>query len=339
MRIGMAGLNALYWPVCIGEGLVKTEGVDFVAAATLGEPDSLIKSCMGLTGAEYARKYGVRLYVDAEEMAEREKLDAAVVISRHSRHAEWVEKLARHHVDIFIPKTMATAGEQLAAILGAEKEFGVRIAVGPTARYLPQMAAVLGVIGEGLIGEPFFARICHHHGTIDCFHDSDWYREPAEGGPELSLGWYGIDLALQLLGRKVRSVHAHYGNHTTPGSPFMDCGRISLGMEGGAMAAFDMYFCNRIAYPSWQLEVAGTKGVVSIVRKDALSVDTVVLLEDAKGARVIEPGADSPDWEMFWAAEFRDGKTPSVTAEYAAYVTGLTLLARESARTGRAVEA
>ena len=42
-------------------------------------------------------------------------------------------------------------------------------------------------------------RLCQHHGTIDVFNAADWYRDPAEGGPELSLGWHGIDLVPYLM--------------------------------------------------------------------------------------------------------------------------------------------
>ena len=54
-----------------------------------------------------------------------------------------------------------------------------------------------------------------------------------EGGPELSLGWYGIDSAFHLMEDKVKTVYAQYGNFTSPDSPFMDCGRIEMRMAQG----------------------------------------------------------------------------------------------------------
>ena len=56
------------------------------------------------------------------------------------------------------------------------------------------------------------------------------------------------------MGQEIASVYAEYGNYTSPNSPFMDCGRISMRTEGSGLASFDMYFCNRVPYPSWQLE-------------------------------------------------------------------------------------
>ncbi len=337
MRIGIAGLNGLYWPVAMGNGLVGKPGVQFLAAATLGEDATEIKANLGLSPAEYAAKYKIKLYDQAEDMVKSEQLDTVVLVTRHSQHADWVERLAKLGVNIFLPKTFVTTPEDAGRIVRAEKQYGIRVAVGPSARYLPPMAAVKRALETGLIGTPFSLRVCHHHGTIDVFNHNDWYRDPKEGGPELSLGWYGIDLALHLMGDKIKTVFAKYGNYTSPDSPFMDCGRIVMEMERGGAASFDMYFCNRINYPSWQLEIAGPKGVISIHRAGDNASKTVVSLDDAAGYKEMPLPEETPNWEMFWVDEFVQGHDLSVTAEYARQVTLISLAARDSARTGKVV--
>jgi predicted dehydrogenase len=336
MKVGIVGLNALYWPVAMGNGLVAKPGVQFLAAATLGESEEDIKGNLGLSPVEYAARYKLKLYNQAEEMVKNEQLDTVVLVSRHSQHVDWVERLAKLGVNIFIPKTFTTTLADAGRIVQAEKQHGIRIAVGPSARFLPPMAAVRHALDAGLIGEPFSLRVCHHHGTIDVFNQNDWYRDPQEGGPELSLGWYGIDLAMHLMGDKVKTVFASYGNYTSPGSPFMDCGRIVMGMQRGGAAAFDMYFCNRINYPSWQLEIVGPKGVISIHRGGDSPAKAVVSLETAAGYQTLPMPEDAPHWEMFWVDEFLQQRELSVTAEYAHQVTLISLAARDSALTGRA---
>jgi predicted dehydrogenase len=337
MRIGIAGLNALYWPVAAGNYLSKKNDVQFLAAATLGENEMTIEESLGLSPAKYADQYGLKLYDQAEEMVEREKLDTLILVARHSQHADWVERLAKHGANIYIPKTFTTTAEDATRIVEAEKRTGIRVAVGPSARFLPQLAAVKRALDEGLIGEPFSLRICHHHGTIDVFHPHDWYRDPQEGGPELSLGWYGIDLALHFFGDTVKSVYARYGNFTSPDSPFMDCGRIIMEMKRSGVASFDMYFCNRMNYPSWQLEIVGPKGVISIHRAEETSTRTVVSLDSPGGSHELPVPQDSPHWEMFWVDELAQGRALSLTAEYARMVTLISLAARESAQKGKAV--
>lgn len=341
MRAGMAGLAALYWPMTLGRGLTAHPGVDFRAAATLDEPDQVIAEVLGVSPQAYAAQFGLKLYTSAEEMIQVEKLDTVVVIARHSQHADWVERLAPLGVNLFIPKTFTTTLEDATRIVAAQQRYGVQIAVGPTARYLPVMLAVKDALDQDRIGRPFAMRLCHHHGTIDVFHTSDWYRDPAEGGPELSLGWYGIDLVLHLMQDQVARVYAEYGNFASPASPFMDCGRIDFHLASGGSAAFDMYFCNRFAYPSWQLEVAGPKGMISIHRAapggHPTGAGVVVSVDSAGGQETLPLPAQTPGWELFWIDEFLQGRTPSITAEQAQHITRIALAARQSAETGQAI--
>ena len=338
MRIGIAGLNALYWPVSAGNFLANRPDVSFLAAATLGESPEIIKASLGQTPLEYAARYHIQLYEQAEEMIREEGLDTVMIVSAHSEHASWVEKLAALGVNLYIPKTFVTTMEQADRILRVQKETGVKIAVGPSARFLPPMAAVKRALEENLIGQPFALRICHHHGTIDVFNPDDWYREPQEGGPELSLGWYGIDLALQLMGGEVSRVTARYGNFTSPDSSFMDCGRIMMEMKQGGIASFDMYFCNRFNYPSWQLELVGPKGILSLHRGGSEPYTIAAGLDNGEGYRPLPLPENSPNWEMFWVDEFLAGREPSVDATYARLVTQISLTARFSASSGKTIQ-
>jgi predicted dehydrogenase len=337
MRVGMAGLAALYWPIALGRGLQSRAGVSFLAAATLGVSEQAIRDTLGMTPSEYAQKFGVRLYEQAEEMIAQERLDTVVIISRHTEHAAWAERLSRLGVNLFIPKTFATTLADAERIVAAQQRAGIQIAVGPSARFLPPMLAARQAIDTGHIGQPFAARICHHHGTIDVFSPHDWYRDPQEGGPELSLGWYGIDLILYLMGSPVRSVYAEYGNFTSPDSPFMDCGRILTRLANGGLASFDMYFCNRTPYPSWQMEIVGPRGVISIHRVENDPLRTVVSIDSAHGYAHLPLPEYTPGWETFWIDDFLAGRPPAIDAVAAAEITRISLAARDSAQQGRPI--
>lgn len=335
MRIGMVGLASLYWPVCIGNGLIKKEGVDFVAAATLGEKKEYIKDVMGMLPEEYAEKYKIKLYTDADEMVKNEKLDAVVLGVSHTQHAHWAEQMAKLGMNVYIPKTFATTDADAKKMVELETKYGINIASGPSAKFLPVFDAAKKALDTDIIGKPFSIRVCHHHGVIDCFHKNDWYRNAEEGGPELSLAWYGIDLILGMYDQKpIKSVFASYGNYTTPDSPFMDCGRIEIRMEDGAMASFDMYFCNRVSYPSWQLEILGTKGVISIHRMPGKPGGVVLAADTSEGYRVLEIPETGIDWEMAWLDDFLAGRKHQISAAYSAYLTHISLAAKESAEKG-----
>ncbi len=337
MRIGIAGLAALYLPLAMARGLQGRTAVEFRAAATLGVPESAIQAMLGISAQEYAERFHLTLYQDAEEMVAQEQLDTVVLVTRHTEHAAWVERLAALGVNLFIPKTFTTTLEDADRIVQAQKRTGVKLASGPSARFLPPMMAVKQAIDQGLIGKPFSARICHHHGVIDVFNQQDWYRDPAEGGPELSLGWYGIDLILHLMDDTPKTVFAQYGNFTSSDSPFMDCGRIELRLAQGGLASFDMYFCNRVPYPSWQAEIIGTQGVISIPRVEGDSRKTVVSLDNAAGYQLLPVPEQTPNWETFWVDEFLNNRAPTISAQTAKQITAIALAARESAQQGRVV--
>lgn len=337
MRTGIAGLASLYWPITLGNGLKNHPEVDFVAAATLGVGDDTITRSLGVSAQQYATDHGLKLYTDAESMIAEEQLDAVLLITPHTAHADWVERLAPLGVDLALPKTFATTLEQADRIVAAEKQCGIRIAVCPTARFLPQFAAVKQALDEDLIGPPFSMRLAHHHGTIDAFPADDWYRKTAEGGPELSLGWYGIDLVLHLMSDKVVGVSADYGNYTTAASPFLDCGHMLLKLARGGAAVFDMYFCNRCPYPSWQLELVGPRGVLSVHRQ-ADSSGMSVSLDNEQGYQSLPLPQSTPDWEHFWIDELVHGGRPTVGAAEAREITQISLAAREAAKEDRHVD-
>jgi predicted dehydrogenase len=337
MRAGMVGLAGLYWPITLGRALREHPGVEFLGAATLGVEDRSIRETLGITPVEYAERFSVRLYEDAEEMVVGEKLDTVVIITPHTEHAAWAERMARLGTDIFIPKTFATSLADAERIVQAQQRYGVKIASGPSARFLPAMLAAHQAVQAGRIGKPFSMRLCHHHGTLDVFHANDWYRNPEEGGPELSLGWYGIDLVQHLMGEPIQGVYAQYGNFTTPDSPFMDCGRMEMRLASGGLAAFDMYFCNRVAYPSWQMEIVGPGGIVSIHRAAEDSGTVVAALDGPNGHETLPLPEHAPNWESFWIDDFLTGTKPAILAEEAAEITRISLAARESAITGAPV--
>ncbi len=105
-------------------------------------------------------------------------------------------------------------------------------------------------------------------------------------------------------------------------------------MAGGGVASFDMYFCNRVPYPSWQLEIVGPKGVVSIHRVEGDSTRTVVSLDSTKGYEALPVPGQTPGWEMFWVDDFLKGREPVISVEMAKRITEISLAARDSARKG-----
>jgi predicted dehydrogenase len=113
---------------------------------------------------------------------------------------------------------------------------------------------------------------------------------------------------------------------------------MTLQMAQGGSAAFDMLFCNRFAYPSWQLEVVGTEGVIAIQRSAPDSNGAVVTLHNREGTHPLPLPQQTPGWEHFWIEEFLNGSELSLDARDALEITRLSLAARHSAQSGQVVK-
>ena len=339
VRIGIVGLASLYWPVALAENLKKLPQAELRAAATLGESEEQIRATLGCTGAEFSERFGAKLYDGIEEMIEAERLDAVAICTRHTQHAEHVEGAAAKGVDIYLCKTMATTREDCARIVQAGRDHSIRIAVGPGGRFQPHHVLARQLVAAGRIGTPIAVRVSHNHGTLDVFSPADWYREKPEGGPELSLGWYVVDVLRWIVPRPIRRVHAEYRNFATPDSPFMDQGKIVLGFDDGTLGACDMYFSHRFAFPTWDLEVVGTEGVIRthVGRDDGVPP---ALLWTAGGVERLDvPKGDN--WTAdtaAWVHAFATKQPPPIDAEEGRINTEVCLACRDSAEQGRPID-
>jgi myo-inositol 2-dehydrogenase/D-chiro-inositol 1-dehydrogenase len=338
LRIGIVGLASLYWPVALAKNLAKLPQARLLAAADLGESAEQIRATLGCTGEEFASQFGVRVYRQIDEMIRAERLDTVAICSRHSLHAQHVEQAAACGADIYLCKTMATTSDDCGRIVQAGRRHGVRIAVGPGGRFQPQHVLARRLVDDARIGRPIAVRISHNHGTLDVFAPADWYRDAEEGGPELSLGWYVVDVLRGILPQPVRRVYAEYGNFATPLSPFMDQGKVVLRFADGAIGSCDLYFSNRFRFPTWDLEVIGTEGAI---RTHAGGDDGLpqALLWTAKGVEQLEvPAGDN--WTAdtaAWVGAFAAGQNPPIDAAEGQLITEISLACRESARRGQPV--
>ena len=183
-------------------------------------------------------------------------------------------------------------------------------------------------------------RISHSHGTLDAFPEGDWYRLAEEGGPELSLGWYVLDVLRSVVPKPVRRVHAEYHNFATPGSPFMDQGKAVLQFEDDTLASCDMYFSNRFPFPTWDLEVIGTKGALRTHSSGAADgvPPAVVWGEDGPEQLDVPEGDFWTADTRAWVGAFAAGEPPPIDAEEGRTITAVSLACRESAESGRTVE-
>jgi len=340
LRIGMCGLATMFWPVALARNLQAIEEADLRGVATMGASDEEIDATARATRDGYAKEFGVRVYDELEEMIDAEELDVVAVCTRHTLHADHVERAAAKGAGVYICKTMATTVEDARRIVAAGERNGVRIAVGPGGRLQPQHLLARELIESGRIGRPITLRISHNHGTMAAFGPGDWYRLHEEGGPELSLGWYVVDVLRGVLPGRIASVYAQYENFKTPDSPFMDQGKVILRYADGAIASCDMYFSNEFPFPTYDLEVIGTAGALRMHTSAQPDGVPAALLYGADGVQQLDV-AEGDLWTAdtaAWVKAFVEDTPFPIDAEEGCAITEISLACWQSAREGRAVE-
>ena len=125
MRVGIIGLQSVYWPRAFADNAKRIAGVELCAAATAGRSAEAVKHSLGLSPQEFAEQYGVRLYDDPVEMVKAEGIEAAFVAAEHSRMVELVEAVAPLGVHLYIAKPMANTIEKAKRIVEACAKAGI----------------------------------------------------------------------------------------------------------------------------------------------------------------------------------------------------------------------
>lgn len=264
MRIGLFGLVDHYWCRALPESIRGVEGVSFVGVAALGTADTYLTEIAGFTRAEFGQRFSVPVYDAPEDLVREQRPDAVFIATEHSRAVELVEVAARHRLHAYIAKPMASKPADLDRIVAAVRGAGIIATSGNTARFHPMLRAAWERVRAGDIGRLMSVHVMHQHGSIDDFRPAHWYRREGEGGPELSLAWYVVDLLTWFAQAPVKRVFAEYGNFASPDSPFMDEGKILLRFADGVMATADVHFAARWRSPTWGLEVVGDAGMIRV---------------------------------------------------------------------------
>lgn len=330
-RIGIVGLQSVYWPNAFANCLGAISGANLVACADLGYDPALIAISLGKTSAEYAAAYDLELYHDPVEMIQEEELDAVCICTKNTEAVRLVEQVAPLGVDIYIAKPMATTLEAAERIVKAVRDHGVIATSGTTERFDGGIREAYQHFKNGAIGELISIRALHQHGNINSFPYYDWYWEEAQGGPELSLIWYAADVVRWFAGSEVTRVYAEYDNYLSDRSPFMDNGKIILRFENRVMGSIDIYFSvEGFRLPAYEVELVGTTGAI---RTQQSVYEGTLFTKDGVSNFYRIQNNNLLDEMTHWVECCQNKIDPDLTIENAQRVIELCLACRQSAQT------
>lgn len=196
---------------------------------------------------DYARTKGFRLSATLEEALADPEVQAVVLATPHSLHADQVVQVARAGKAVFCEKPLSLTRADAARAVAACKTAGVTIGVGQNKRFWPSTVEMRRVIASGALG-----RIMHVEGHYSNEHSSKffapWRDLPTEtpGAGMTGTGIHILDAFANIAGPAER-ITAQFISHRAGADPRDTVSvlfRFSNGISGflGAVRASPLYF-------------------------------------------------------------------------------------------------
>ncbi len=292
------------------------------------------------TSQEVAARFGAKYhYTDYHELLKREDIDAVVIVTPTSTHAEIIKAAAAAGKHIFSEKplaqTLALCDEAIAAVASA----GVKLQLGFMRRFDPAYVLAKKQIDEGLIGTPVMFRSTSRDPRRTSL---DFARRENSGGLILDMGVHDFDLARWLMGSEVWRVQTEgdclvYPELKEVGD--IDNAMINLKFVNNALGNIDV---SRNAVYGYDIrtEVLGSEGGLLIGKLQ----QTSTLIMTRQGVTHDTVPYFMERFGEAYAAEIRDfvacimeNRSPSVTGMDARQATAIGIAATLSLDEGRPV--
>lgn len=322
--IGLAGIGAHHLRVFAG-----LDEFELVAACDIN-PAVL---------EERTRDMDVARYGDAEEMMDRERLDAVSLCTPPKVHVPHTELAARRGIHVLVEKPMAPTPEACQVMIDACAAGGAVLMVAHKKRYVPAVARLRELIDTEL-GRP---EVLYHRYPHPWMSEAEWFwAEDDGGGPLLENAVHAADTVRFLLG-DIERLYAEGDVFNAPRrAPQLNCAVYTVRATSGAIG---MIGAGMIGTPSPGLAfedfyIACEHGTAQV----SGDFDNPAHLRYALRARPAEVHSESfTDGDPF-AAEFRhfaecvrEGKEPLTSGSEGKKAIELCMAVKQSARTGQPV--
>jgi inositol 2-dehydrogenase len=158
------------------------------------------------TSQEVAAQFGIKHhYIDYHELLKREDIDAVVIVTPTSTHAEVIKAAAAAGKHIFSEKPLAQSLAMCDEAIAAVASAGVKLQLGFMRRFDPAYAMAKQKIDEGLIGTPVMFRSTSRDPRRTSL---EFARRENSGGLILDMGVHDFDLARWLMHSEIWRVQA-----------------------------------------------------------------------------------------------------------------------------------
>ena len=270
----------------------------------------------------------------------RSEIDAVIIATPTSTHAELVVAAAQAGKAIFCEKPLALSLQQTQAALAAVQHAGVLLQVGFMRRFDPAYQQARALIDAGRIGRPITFKAV---GRDPSCPPLDYANPAHSGGLVLDMGIHDFDLARWLMSSEVERVSAEGAllvceDFATVGD--IDNAVINLRFASGALGNVEVSRNARYGYDVWT-EVLGSEGAVVVGRTAGAGAIQLLVPEG-------DQNDDTPHFVRRFGAAYRaqiehfveclrQDRRPSVGGADALAAFEIAVAATRSWQTGRPV--
>jgi predicted dehydrogenase len=169
--------------------------------------------------AAFAERLGLPLSSSLAELLADDGVDAVVLATPHSLHAEQIIGVAETRKPVFCEKPLALRRADAARAIDACGRMGVVLALGENHRFWPNMREMHRIVVSGELGEPMHIE-GHTSNENSGRHFGAWRHVEAEspGGGMTGAGIHVLDAFIHTMGA-VRSVNAQLVVRKPPPDP------------------------------------------------------------------------------------------------------------------------
>jgi predicted dehydrogenase len=263
----------------------KSRDIQFIAAHTRTRA----------TVEDFCRDKALRFVDTYAEILADPAINAVVLATPHSQHAEQVMQAAAARKHVFVEKPMTLDLASARAAAEAARKAGVLLAVGFCRRFHPSVVEIRNRKTDGRLGS-VVAMVGQHTTSTGAFIAADnWRADPDEApaGAMTAVGVHLLDHMIEFGGR-VRDVHCVTGVHGV--GPAEDTTTILFNFEGGATATI---FCSVATATNFNFTVYGAKGLAEISGASLQSFRFVPASERPPDGPVTAPPAEHLDFGGF----------------------------------------
>ena len=330
LRVGIVGaghmgaIHARHWAAVPGARVV-----------------GLADSRRAVADALVARYPGARVHGDVEALLVS-GIDVVSVCVPTDGHASVVGQTLRAGVPTLCEKPLALTVADCDAMIAARDASVTLLTVGHVVRFFPEFANAKRLIDSGAIGTPAVARV-RRGGD---FPRSEWFGDPARsGGVIADLVVHDLDW-LQWCFGPITRVYARSltGGGTGKRADHLDYALLTMRHESGVISHAEGTWADPGGFVT-TFDLAGDGGLLTHDSRRSASLVKSSRATDGGSARVNVPvsplaAGDDPFYRQIaaFARSVTEGVPVAVPAEDARRAVAVAAAARESARTGRAVE-